>query len=153
MNCGAICLQYVESLHGRALSLPKARALCKVTPNGTYIADLVDAFATLGYANPRLIEHVSWAHLTRLVKAGNEVLVSWWSDLDTNGKAAPADGHWSVATHVTPDAISIFDPDPEEIISLPREFFIARWYDYERAPNGKRVDLHRAAVVTKYPAA
>lgn len=150
MNCGAICLQYVHRSHGKQLSLPKARRLCKTSRKGTYVIDLIDALHTLGYKNPRLRRMMTWQLLKQTVARGNDVFVTWWSDLDSNGAAAPADGHWSVVRKVTKDTITLFDPDPEEEITLPRMAFEARWFDYEKDHAGKRDDFIRAAVIARF---
>ena len=150
MNCGAICLQYVEKTHGRRISLRKARELCKTTRNGTRAADLIQALEQRGYKGVRLKQNIKWAELKRLVNGRNDVFLSWWSDLDTNGTPAFADGHWSVARKVTRDTITLFDPDPEQEVVLPKEFFVARWYDWEKTEHAARRDLIRAAVIARY---
>lgn len=150
MNCGAISLQYVHRKHGNRLSLTRSRKLCKTTRRGTYAVDLMDALRTLGYRNVRLRRQMTWAVLKQAVERGNDVFVTWWSDLDSNGTAMPADGHWSVATAVTKDTITLFDPDPEEEITLPRAFFESRWFDYERDHAGRRDDFIRCAVMAKF---
>ena len=150
MNCGAICLQYVHSQHGKKLSLRKARKLCHTTRAGTYNAGLIEALEKLGYKNPRHKQHIKWWELKRLVDAGNDVFVSWWSDLDSNGTPSLADGHWSVARKVTRDTITLFDPDPETEITLPRLAFESRWHDYESDHAGRK-DFIRAAIIARYP--
>lgn len=150
MNCGAICLQHVQKSHGKTLSLRKARELCKTNRNGTRASDLMAALETLGYKNVRLKRMMRWSELQRAV-SNNDVFVTWWSDLDSNGIAYPADGHWSIAKKVTRDTITLFDPDPEEEIVLPRQAFEARWFDYEKTHAGKRDNFVRAAVIARYP--
>lgn len=150
MNCGAICLQHVHAQHGGKLSLRKARKLCHTTRAGTYNSGLIEALTKLGYKNPRHKQRLSWRELKRLVDSGADVFVSWWSDLDSNGIASPADGHWSVAKKVTRDTITFFDPDPEEEITLPRLAFESRWFDYEKDHAGRR-DFIRAAIIARYP--
>jgi ABC-type bacteriocin/lantibiotic exporter with double-glycine peptidase domain len=151
MNCGAICLQHVHREHGNRLSLTRSRKLCKTTRKGTFAADLIDALEQLGYKRPRLVQNLAWRELKRLVDTGNDVFLAWWSDLDSNGIPSPADGHWSVAKKVTRDTITLFDPDPEEAITLPRLAFESKWHDYERDHAGRK-DFIRAAVIAKYPA-
>lgn len=135
------------------MSLTRARKLCHTTRKGTYASDLINALSELGYRNPRLRQNLSWRELKRLVDSGADVFVTWWSDLDSNGTASPADGHWSIAKKVTRDTITIFDPDPEEEITLPKEFWVARWYDWERNEHAARRDFIRAAVIARYPKA
>lgn len=149
MDCGAICLKYVHASHGKTISLRKARQLCKTTRKGTYVADLMDALHSLKYKNVRLRRMITWNILKQMVSRGNDVFVVWWSDLDSSGVAAPADGHWSVVRKVTKNTITLFDPDPEEEITLPRIAFEARWFDYEKTHAGKRDDFIRAAVIAR----
>lgn len=150
MNCGAICLQHIHRGHGHRMSLRKARALCKTTRNGTRASDMMTALTALGYRNVRLKRKMRWSDLQREVASGNHVLVIWWSDLDSNGVTSAADGHWSAVERVTADTIELFDPDPEETVTLPKSFFYARWYDYEKDEFGNRDDFIRAAVIARY---
>lgn len=149
MLCGAICLQHVHHSNGHKLSLTRARKLCKTSRKGTFAVDLMDALTTLGYKRARLKQFIKWSELKRLVETGNAVFVTWWSDLDSNGTPSLADGHWSVAKRVTKDTITLFDPDPEEEITLPRLAFESRWHDYEKDHAGRK-DFIRAAVIAKY---
>lgn len=151
MLCGARCLQYVHQNHGKRLSLRQAKKLARTTRAGTYAANLIEALRGLNYRNPRLRRNLTWGELKRLVSGGSDVFVSWWSILDSNGIAAPPDGHWSVARKVTRDTITIYDPDPEEELTLPKAMFVANWYDYERDHAGKRDDFIRAAVIARFP--
>lgn len=150
MNCGAICLKYVHNTHGQPISINRAKKLCKTTRKGTYVVDLIDALRELGYVNVRLRRMMTWDMLRYMTSRGSDIFVTWWSDLDSNGVASPADGHWSVVKEVTNETIRLFDPDPEEEITLPKEAFLSRWFDYEKDHAGKRDDFIRAAVIARY---
>ena len=155
MYCGAYCLQFVARRDGLRLSRRRAAALGGTTRNGTRPDGMVGALLALGYRRARLRERLKWHELRRLAKNKRAVIiVSWWSDLDAGDrypKALPADGHWSVVTQITADAITLYDPDAPQPRTLPRIFFEARWYDYDIAPDGARYDLQRAAVVAYAP--
>lgn len=151
MNCGAVCLQYVHNQHGHKLSLKKARELAKTGRHGTHFPDLMDALRELGYCNVRAKQNLKWSELKRLVDAGNDVFLSWLSDLPAGNYPMPADGHWSVARKVTKENLVIFDPDVRQEITLPKEYWLSRWYDFEIDRAGKRTDYIKSAIIARYP--
>lgn len=152
MNCGSASLVHIHTSHGHRLSLTRAKKLTKNTRNGTYIADLMDAFRELGYVNVRLRREMEWDVLKQAVERGNDVVIAWWSPLDVGGTAVAPDSHFSVAKQVTDSDITIFDPSSNEEVRLPRQMFESLWYVYERyGAKGKRDDLIRSAVMARYP--
>ena len=151
MNCGALCLRYIHTEHGKQISLRRSRELCKTTRNGTSIPNLVNALESLGYRNVRVKQNLTWTQLKRLVDSGNDVIVSWISDLPAGNVPAFAEGHYSVARKLTCDAIDLFDPDADQIIRLPKAYFLARFYDFAIDRAGKRTDFLQTAVVARYP--
>lgn len=151
MNCGAWCVRHIHNSHGHRLSLKRARQLARTGRHGTYIPDLMNALVELGYCNVRLKQNLKWHELKNFVDGGNDVIVSWFSDLPSGKTPSLADGHYSVAKKLTKDTISIYDPDAEQVITLPRAFFWSRFYDYELDHAGKRTDFLQAAIVARYP--
>lgn len=150
MNCGPRCIQQLEADAGRALSLRKARELCRTTTDGTYAADMVHALASLGYADPRIRENLTWAQLRGLTKR-NHVIVAWWTPLEGGVVVDPSrwDGHWCVVRKVTARQIVMFDPDSEGETVMPREVFEWLWRDFERDGDYHRPFVHAAVVARK----
>lgn len=151
MNCGALCLVHVHESHGQKLSLTRARKIAKTGRHGTHVYDMVNALNILGYKNARLKQNLTWSELRRLVDDGNDVVVTWLSDLPAGNVPLPVDGHYSVAKKLTRKSIVLFDPDVQQEITLPRIFFWSRFYDFELDHAGKRTDLLQSAVIARYP--
>lgn len=150
MNCGALCVQYIHRGHGKKMSLRKAREMCGTNRHGTRHDGLMNGLMDLGYRNVRCKERVTWGELKRLVDSGADVIVNWLSDLPAGSRPAPADGHYSVAKKLTKDTIAIYDPDAEQIITLPKQFFMSRFYDYELDHAGKRTDFLQSAIIARW---
>lgn len=149
MNCGPLCIVWLEAQQGHALSLRKARSLCRTTTDGTYAADMVHALDALGYADPRIRENLTWRQLRGLVKR-NHVIVAWWTPLENGRVVDPSrwDGHWCVVKRVTARQIAMYDPDADSETVMPRMIFEWLWRDYERHGNYHR-PFHHAAVVAR----
>lgn len=111
-------------------------------------------FGGFGYLTA-IRSHMTWEDLLDEFTADRVVIVvDWWSDLDDAGKARSADGHFSVVEMVTQSTIRLWDPSIERVRELPREFFQARWYDWDYVDNKKRterVDRVNAALIVAPP--
>jgi len=55
------------------------------------------------------------------------------------------DGHWAVLTKITPTTVTVMDPSYGRRVTINRETFERRWYDYLVGPNSKRYQI---AIVT-----
>ena len=112
------------------------------------------ALTALGYRRARLTERMTWGRLRQLSKNKRAVLiVAWWSDLDAGARGTPslADGHYSVVLEMTHDTITLYDPDVPEPRVLPREFFMARWYDWFFDADKTRRNLPRGVIIAYAP--
>ncbi len=150
MNCGAWCVVHIHQSHGQKLTLRKSRTLCKTSRNGTRHVDLAAGLMALGYKNVRCKEKIKWGELRRLVDSGADVVVNWLSDLPAGNRLSFADGHYSVAKKVTKDSISLYDPDVDQIIELPKSYFYSRFYDFEIDKAGKRTDYPQSVIIARW---
>lgn len=150
MVCGALCVKHIHQGHGKKLSLRKAKEVCKTGRHGTRHVDMMDGLVALGYKNVRCKERIKWGELKRLVDSGADVIVNWLSDLPAGNRPSFTDGHYSVAKKVTKDSIFLYDPDADQVIELPKLFFLARFYDYEIDHAGKRTDYAQSAIIARY---
>lgn len=149
MNCGPVCVQWLERQYGNELDLDRARALCKTDEAGSYARDMMDALRKLGYPNVRERHDLTWRQLKGLLPH-NHVVVCWWTPLEAGQIVDNPDkwgGHWSVVKRVTQRTVTLFDPDPETDMSMDWAAFDILWRDVEVFDNGRSKLFRHAAVV------
>lgn len=150
MYCGPRCLVYIERRQGRELSLKQASELCETTRAGTYPEGLVNALRKLGY-RAKLQQNLTWGKLREFLRKKRIIVVDWWTVLNApEGPVTPPDGHWSVVESMTRNSITLYDPDPEQVITLPKSFWMAHWFDYNQDESGRH-DMLQSAVVAYWP--
>lgn len=91
---------------------------------GTEPAALIEALEKLGFKVVAK-DNGTWEDLEKLVTHGTPVLVNWWSDFEK-----PHDGHYSIASSVTKNSITLMDPEIGGLRRLGKARFMRQWYDY-----------------------
>lgn len=144
MDCGPRCWRWIEAQSGRRATLKRLISLCKTDENGTTFADMIAGGRALGY-HCTLKQNMTWAGLQHELRKGRYVIPAWWTVLNA-GVASKPDGHYSVITKAARGVVTLYDPDADDIISVPREMWWSHWYDFEII-DGVRTDFIRSAVI------
>lgn len=147
MYCGPASLRYFHMKNGKLISMERATKYCSTTKRyGTSPQKLIEGLEKLKYKS-EYKERLSWGELQKYFKESEGVFILWWSEFEWDVPTLQ-DGHWSVVEKVEWDRISLWDPDAEEVIILPRKYFELRWYDCI-GYGQRRKDYLRSIVIVK----
>lgn len=91
--------------------------------DGTHPEDIITGLGELGFA-VHAKQNGTWEELAGLNAKGIPVLLLWHSDF-----GAYADGHYSILEDISPDAITVMDPEIGDFREMEKEFFLERWHD------------------------
>ena len=126
--CGPACLQMTLEYHGVRATQKKIAEIAGTTlESGTSHKGMIKTLRSFGF-RPVATHTTSTFDMLRdyVVKQKLPVIVNWYSPF-----RPPANGHYSVVTHIDRSRITLMDPEIAKSRTIPLDEFNQLWFDFD----------------------